>query len=269
MIYTSLKASSSCLFTTKLMFLSNPVEFSKSENILPLAVRLLERLQDAALLIDTWGHFTYGNPSACKLLNCSVKELLAMTVQDLPLAKFSQIWSAQHNRASQSFCFTDRYSQPTVGELLVEITMSYEQDLDRAYSCLLIHQLDSVPHINTDSLEESILPNVPHLEGVFRFIEENYARSISLKDVASAMGYCPSYLTDLVHRCTGQTVNYWIIKRRIVLACSLLKKTDLTINQIAADTGYQNEGHFFRQFRQHCGTTPLAWRKSQQVGGLL
>jgi nitrogen-specific signal transduction histidine kinase len=163
------------------MFLSNSVEFSKSENIFPLAVRLLERLQDAALLIDTWGRFTYGNPSACKLLNCSVKELLAMTVQDLPLVNFSRVWSAQHDRASQSFCFTDRYSQPTVGELMVEITMSYEQDLDRAYSCLIIHQLDSVPDINTDSLEESILPNLPHLEGVFRFIEENYARSISLK----------------------------------------------------------------------------------------
>ena len=100
---------------------------------------------------------------------------------------------------------------------------------------------------------------------MFQFIKENYARSISLKDVAEAMGYCPSYLTDLVRRCTGQTVNHWIIKCRIALACKLLRETNQSVSQIALEIGYQNEGHFFRQFRQHCGTTPLAWRKSEQV----
>jgi AraC-like DNA-binding protein len=89
--------------------------------------------------------------------------------------------------------------------------------------------------------------------GYFTFIEENYPRSIGLKDVAMATGYCPSYLTDLVRRCSGHTVNHWIIKCRIALACNLLQDTNDTVNQISEAIGYQNEGHFFRQFRQHCG----------------
>jgi AraC-like DNA-binding protein len=252
------------------MFSSNPAEFFRPASISPLVVTLLERLKDAALLIDDLGYFTYGNPLACKLLDCSVPDLLAMRVQDLPLARFSQEWSAPRAPAPHPLSFTDQYATGTDGELTVEITVSYEQGINRDYSCLLIRQVKSA--VNDETItpkEESIFPNIPRLQEVFRFIEENYVRSISLKDVAQAMGYCPSYLTDLVRRCTGQTVNYWIIKRRIILACNLLKETDRSVNQIALATGYQNEGHFFRQFRQHCGMPPAAWRKSQQVRGAL
>ena len=250
------------------MLLSIPAEITGSEYISPFTVRLLERLQDAAFLIDDRGYFIYANPAACDLLNSSMQQTLAMSVKDLPLVSFPQNWSAQQSQGSQPLCFTDRCSKPTGDEVAVEITMIYEQDRDRKYRCLIVHQLDVDAGKNTLKQNESMLPNTPHLAGVFSFIEENFARSISLKDVAGAMGYCPSYLTDLVRRCTGQTVNYWIIKRRIALACSLLRETDRSVNQIALETGYQNEGHFFRQFRQHCGTTPLAWRKSQQIRGV-
>jgi AraC-like DNA-binding protein len=229
-----------------------------------LLVSLLDRLEDAALLIDTQGCFIYGNPSACKFLDCSGADLLAMTVQALPLVNFAQVWSA---RSSPELCFTDRHATALDSELMVEITMIQEQNSDLSFSCLLIHPVATAVDQAARPQEESVLPSVPQLEEVFRFIEENHARSISLRDVATAMGYCPSYLTDLVRRCTGQTVNHWIIKRRIALACHLLRDTDRSVNQIAIATGYQNEGHFFRQFRQHCGTTPSIWRKSQQSGG--
>jgi AraC-like DNA-binding protein len=251
------------------MFSSNPAGFFRPASISPLMITLLERLKDAALLINNLGYFTYGNPSACKLLDCSVPDLLAMRVQDLPLARFSQVWSAPRSPAPHPLSFTDQYATGTDGELTVEITVSYEQGINRAYSCLLIRQVKSAVNETIIPKEESIFPNIPRLQEVFRFIEENYVRSISLKDVAEAIGYCPSYLTDLVRRCTGQTVNYWIIKRRIVLACNLLKETNRSVSQIALATGYQNEGHFFRQFRQHCGMPPAAWRKSQQVRGTL
>lgn len=251
------------------MFSSEPARFLWPVSISPLMATLLERLKDAALLVDEFGHFTYGNSSACELLNCSEPDLLAMTVRDLPLARFFQIWSAPGAPAPQPLSFTDQYATGTNGELTVEVTVSYEQEIDRAYSCLLIRQVPAAVDETILPQADSIFPEIPRLQEVFRFIEENYARSISLKDVAAAMGYCPSYLTDLVRRCTGQTVNDWIIKRRIVLACNLLKETDQSVNQIALATGYQNEGHFFRQFRQHCGMPPATWRKAQQVGGIL
>ncbi len=100
----------------------------------------------------------------------------------------------------------------------------------------------------------------PQLNEAFRFIEDNYHRPISLSDVAQAVGYSPAYLTDLMRRQTGQPVQRWIIERRMAAARSLLLETDQMMEQIAAQVGYNNLVHFFRQFRQIHGTTPQAWR---------
>lgn len=110
----------------------------------------------------------------------------------------------------------------------------------------------------------SIFPGHPLLNQVFQFIEANYNQSISLSDVAVAVGYCAPYLTDLVRRNTGHTVNAWIVERRMVAARTLLLETNQCASQIAQAVGYQHEGYFFRQFRQYHGITPQAWRSTQR-----
>lgn len=112
--------------------------------------------------------------------------------------------------------------------------------------------------------QESILPSVHRLNEVFEFIELNYQHSIKLKEVAQAVGYSPAYLTDLVRRMTGKTVNDWIIKRRLEEAKRLLLETKDSIEQIAFKVGYQNINHFYCQFRNHCQNTPRAWREIQR-----
>ncbi|MEH2002620.1 MAG: AraC family transcriptional regulator [Nostoc sp.] len=113
---------------------------------------------------------------------------------------------------------------------------------------------DPVPIFPPDSL----------LDKVFQFIEANYNQPISLSDVAIAVGYCAAYLTDLVRRNTGHTVNDWIAERRMLAARALLLETDQCVSQIAQAVGYQHEGYFFRQFRKYHGITPQAFRKTQR-----
>ena len=247
------------------MMLCKSAEFSEMANIQPLTVMLLERLDDAAFLVNLQGRFIYGNPAARKLLDCAPEDLLNLTISDLHLTSLLQFWSERNLNPTPAsiLCFSDRYILSFHDELAVEVTVSYDREIEQKCSCLLIHKVD--PNLAKPS-QDLTLPHIPKLEKVFKFIEENYVRSISLRDVAIEMGYCPSYLTDLVRRCSGKSVNYWIIKCRINLACRLLQETNDSVNTIALTIGYQSEGHFFRQFRQHCGMTPLNWRKSQQVG---
>ncbi|GAB1542205.1 hypothetical protein NUACC21_48790 [Scytonema sp. NUACC21] len=119
------------------------------------------------------------------------------------------------------------------------------------------------PTIVKSENPQSILPSDPELREVFRFIETNYNQQITLSDVAEAVGYSPAYLTNLVRRQTGQTVQGWIIERRMAAARSLLLETTERVEDIAAQVGYYHTVHFFRQFRQYHGTTPQAWRRSQ------
>ncbi|MEO1428865.1 MAG: response regulator [Cyanobacteria bacterium J06633_8] len=113
--------------------------------------------------------------------------------------------------------------------------------------------------------EKSIFPVVPQLKEVFDFIEANYQKGITLSDVAEAVGYSAAYLTNRVAKITGETVNSWIVKRRMSAARSLLKSTSQNIEEIATNVGYQNACHFSRQFRQHHDMPPQAWRKKHQL----
>ncbi|MDH6097483.1 DNA-binding response regulator [Anabaenopsis sp. FSS-46] len=113
---------------------------------------------------------------------------------------------------------------------------------------------------------QSIFPCVPQLKKVFEFIEAHYHEGITLCDVAEAVGYSPAYLTNQVGKQTGETVNSWIVKRRMQGARFLLQNDYQTVEQIARALGYQDVSHFSRQFRQHHGLPPHAWRKEHQVG---
>ncbi len=120
-----------------------------------------------------------------------------------------------------------------------------------------------------NKFSESIFPicNCSLLNKVFQFIEENYHQQINLGDVAEAVGYSSTYLTNLVKRQTQKGIYGWIIERRMAEARSLLLKTDQSVNWIAAKVGYPDSGHFSRLFRQNYSISPKAWRDkhSEQV----
>lgn len=110
----------------------------------------------------------------------------------------------------------------------------------------------------------SIFPANTQLQEVFDYIEANFHLGITLCDVASAVGYSAAYLTHRVAKQTGDTVNGWIVQRRMAAARDLLQESKQTIEQISTALGYQNACHFSRQFRQHHDIPPQTWRKKHQ-----
>lgn len=159
----------------------------------------------------------------------------------------------------------DFLSKPaTFDELLKAITIRLEkQSLLKSWYATNSHQVIEVP--NTSENSELIFPDVPHLKRVFDYIEAHYHQGITLSDVAQAVGYSRAYLTNQVSKQTGISINCWIVKRRMSAACSLLKNTNQTIEEIATKLGYQNACHFSRQFSQHHNLSPTIWRKQNQL----
>jgi len=121
------------------------------------------------------------------------------------------------------------------------------------------HHLSDLNHYGLDFQDD------PQLKRVFEYIETNYHEAIGLREVAQALGYSTAYLTDFVRRKTGRPVHQWIVTRRLSEACHLLQNTNQSIESIAFGVGYQNVGHFFRQFRKHYDTTPQTWRNKIHI----
>lgn len=100
----------------------------------------------------------------------------------------------------------------------------------------------------------------PLLAEVFDVIDKRHPEPLSLRDVAQSVGMTPGYLTTVVRRRTGRTVQEWILQRRMTEARRLLSETDLPIAEIARRTGLPDPGYFSRQFRRTFGVTPRNWR---------
>lgn len=254
------------------------------EKELQLTKLLANRVIDAVFWVKPNARFSYVNDAACSLVGCSREELLCMNIQDLNLEFLREVWLHHWKTVKHegSLYFESLYWTQSGQSLPVETTVTYMEEEGREYVCISLRdlkkrqqgsfQFQQTPEsaiANTAKPSEplkSIFPSDSPLSQVFRFIEVNYNQPIALRDVAQAVGYSAAYLTDLVHRHTGKTVNDWIVEHRMVAAQTLLLETDQCVNQIAEAVGYQNEGHFFRQFRQYHNTTPRAWRKMQRSG---
>ncbi len=155
----------------------------------------------------------------------------------------------------------------TVEELLGAISARLEkQTVFRQWCATSCQPVKGSQPTDTAMLpdSQSIFPACSQLNKVFQFIESNYHQPINVRDVALAAGYSPAYLTNLVKRRTERSIHCWIVERRMAEARSLLLKTDEPVNQIAANVGYPDPGHFIRKFRQLYNMPPKVWRNTQR-----
>ena len=158
----------------------------------------------------------------------------------------------------------DYLTKPSTPEELLEaIAIRLERQKALQQWCSGVYQSQSASADPESVASGTIFPTYPQLREVFDFIEANYHQPISLREVAQAVGYSAAYLTDLVRRQTGRTVNRWILERRMAEARRLLLETNQSVEQIALFLGYEYVGCFYRQFREHHKTTPQAWRNTQ------
>jgi AraC family transcriptional activator of pobA len=94
------------------------------------------------------------------------------------------------------------------------------------------------------------------------FIERSYARPISLRDVARAVALSPRHLATRVRGETGRSVGDWITTFRIARARTLLRSTELSVEDIAVEVGWSDPTHFIRTFAREEGRTPSTFRRA-------
>jgi AraC-like DNA-binding protein len=60
----------------------------------------------------------------------------------------------------------------------------------------------------------------------------------------------------------GVSPHYYLVGRRIERAKELLAETDLSLSEIAFATGFSDQSHLTRHFRQMIGAAPGQFRRS-------
>ena len=94
------------------------------------------------------------------------------------------------------------------------------------------------------------------------FISANFTHDISVDDIASAVRVNKRTLQRNFQAIIGLTLIDAIIRARLEYAKRLLRRTKLSVNEIARKCGFNSSTHLMTQFKQRIGITPTSFRQS-------
>lgn len=92
------------------------------------------------------------------------------------------------------------------------------------------------------------------------FINKNLRDDLSLGKISEALCMSPYHFAHVFKQTTGLAPHRYVIECRMEKAKSLLRDTNLPVNEIAQMVGYSSQSHFSSVFRQFTGQSPLRYR---------
>ncbi len=101
---------------------------------------------------------------------------------------------------------------------------------------------------------------------VKQFLELIYAGAVrthrDLRFYAGQLHVSERYLADTVRRLTGQCASDIIAKSTVTLITEMLRRSDLSVSQIAEALHFASVSYFSRYVQKHLGMTPTAYRST-------
>ncbi len=102
---------------------------------------------------------------------------------------------------------------------------------------------------------------VSKFNDVMEYIDAHYMENFTLEDVAYATGFSKYHFSRLFKQYTGYSFCSYICRRRIKVAEDLLEQPDLSITEIAMQSGFPSISTFNRVFRQQKNCSPSEYRE--------
>ncbi len=97
---------------------------------------------------------------------------------------------------------------------------------------------------------------------IMNYIQANYI-DITLEDLAEKFYLSKPYISKYIKEKSGITFGEMVKKIRMKKAKSLLKGSNMTVENIALSVGYQNVEHFNRLFKKAYDMTPIQFRNEK------
>lgn len=93
-------------------------------------------------------------------------------------------------------------------------------------------------------------------------IQDQIDTNLSLADISKSLDIHPSYLSrEFSKHFNNLSFGEYIRKLRIEKAIELIKANLHSLTEVAYLTGFSDQSHFTRIFKQHTGTSPSAYKK--------
>ena len=106
------------------------------------------------------------------------------------------------------------------------------------------------------------LPKVAGLQATRRWAIEHLAEPLDVARLARHAAVSPRTFARRFVEETGTTPARWLIEQRVAAAQALLERTDLSVEDVAAQAGFGSAAALRQHFSRRTRTTPTAYRRT-------
>jgi AraC-like DNA-binding protein len=100
------------------------------------------------------------------------------------------------------------------------------------------------------------------LRRVRAYVDAHLEGAIDLRTLSGIAGLSTWHFARAFKKCLGMTPHTYLMRRRLEHAQHLLTQSAIPVAEIAVLSGFCDQSHLCRAFRQHVGVSPLAFRRA-------
>lgn len=202
-------------------------------------------------------HYTLSAGQGVLVLPDQVHSYRTDHFSEIIMLIFDPIYVSEFHQFMKGKVFAHPVFNPTLSSLL---TLPQSQDLFAWKGLLydLCAQANRYCQPMQDTQKNSHL-----IEQVLEYVHT--CREPSLKELASQLGYNYHYLSNCIRENFGMNFCTLANHYRTDLAATLLRTTDLTMTQVAEQSGFATIRSFNRAFKQLQGVTPSQFVRQNQT----
>lgn len=145
-----------------------------------------------------------------------------------------------------------------------ELWDTMESNISPAQCAKIADVLESYIHFLFDHYGNESSTFDPLVENIKSFVRENMDYDFSIEEMAAAFNYTPKYLGRIFKLRTGSSIKEYCNRVRVNRAKALLSGTDIGIESVAAQAGFNSVNYFDRVFRKFTGLAPQNYRRTFQ-----
>jgi AraC family transcriptional regulator len=96
-------------------------------------------------------------------------------------------------------------------------------------------------------------------------IDSHITRPLLVAELCALIDRSPAHFSRSFKRTFGKSPHAFVVWRRLGLAARYMLRTDATLSEIALRSGFTDQAHLCKHFRQSIGQTPAAWRRARRT----
>ena len=174
---------------------------------------------------------------------------------------------AEHLR--ERFCCGKPYAIPACAELDHIFTPLFSADAFLRLPLLKLKALELLIYLNSLEPEQKeqtqyFSQQTELVKEVHQQLTEHLARRFTIEELSKHYLINPSTLKEVFKAVYGLPIATYMKEYRVHQAMKLLRETDATIAQIAAQVGYETQGKFSKAFKDVAHILPTRYRKDCQ-----